>query len=91
MDPDVLVIFFLNRQRLLLLMIFSRVWSLWFVLLQPHMVLWLLKSPSRIKGVGSCCNMLLISLSFMASWGGIYREQILIVLCKVTLTAIAWS
>ena len=49
------------------------------------MVLWLLKSPSRIKGVGSCCNMLLISLLFMAPWGGIYMEQILIVLCKVKL------
>ena len=72
-------------------MIFSRVCPLWVVLLQPYMVFWLLKSPSRIKGVGSCCNMLLNSLSFMASWGGIYMEQILIVLCKVILTAIAWS
>ena len=72
-------------------MIFSKVLPLWFVLLQPHMVLCLLKSPSRIKGVGSCCDMLLISLSFMALQGRIYMEQILIVLCKVTLTAIAWS
>ena len=52
---------------------------------------WGCKSPSRIKGVGSCCNMLLILLSFMASWGGIYIAQILIVLCKVSLTAIAWK
>ena len=72
-------------------MIFLRVLHLWFVLLQPHMVLWLLKSLSRIKGVGSCCYMLLISLSFMALQGRIYMEQILIVLCKVPLTAIAWS
>ena len=64
--------FFFNRQRLLLLlMIFSRVWPLWFVLLQPHMILWLLKSPSRIKGVGSCCNV--IDFTFIY---GIVRRNI---------------
>lgn len=81
--------FWFMRDRLLLLMIFSSFLPFMSVLLLPHMMLWLLKSPSRMYGLGSCSIILLTSASFMGSCGGIYMEQMLIVLCKVVFTAIA--
>ena len=46
---------------------------------------------NRLVGVGSCSNMLLISFSLIVSCGGMYGVKIFIILCQITLTAIAWS
>ena len=44
-----------RRHRLFLFMKFSIVRPLSFVSLLLHIWLWLLKSPTRMKGLGSCC------------------------------------
>ena len=42
---------------------------------QPHNLLWALKSPSSIQGVGSCVIRLSKSWSIMSELGGNYIEQ----------------
>ena len=80
--------FRLWRHRLLL-MIFSRVLPLLFVVLLPHKMLWLLKSPINIYGLGSWFIKLFSCSSFIGSWGGMYIEQMAVVLCKVAEIATA--
>ena len=58
-----------------------------FVLL-PHIILCLLKYPIKINGLGSRSIRLFNSFSFMGSWGGIYSEQMVTVLCRVAETVI---
>ena len=50
----------------------------------PHEVLWLLKSPRRMKGLVSCLVWFTSSISLICSCGGMYTEWIVIVLCSVT-------
>ena len=59
--------FFVEEAESIIIYVFSKFFPFWFVLRQLYIMLWLLKSPSRIKGVGSCCNILLSSFSFIAS------------------------
>ena len=73
----------------MLLKIFSRVWTLLFIVLFPHIMLWLLKSPIKINGLGSCFIKLFHSFSFMGSWGG-YNAQMETVLSKVAEPTIAY-
>ena len=44
-----------------------------------------------MKGLGSCLIRFLSSVSLICSCGGIYMEQIVMVLCSVTCVATAWS
>ena len=81
----------LYRHRLFLLIMLSNFFPFGLVFLDPHMILWLLKSPKSMKGFGSCFIRLFNSTSSIGSCGGIYMEQMLTVLCKVAFTAIACS
>ena len=56
-----------------------------------HKVLWLLKSPRRMKGLVCCLVRFFSSISLICSCEGMYTEQIVIVLCSVTCVATAWS
>ena len=63
--------------------------TLTFVSLQPHKGLWALKSPIKIKGLGSwsiSSSSLLLSMNIL---GGKYMEQVVIALFKEILTAVA--
>lgn len=48
------------------------------VLSDPQFKLWLLKSPNRIKGIGSCCIMFSMSEDLNCFWFGMYMLQIVI-------------
>ena len=54
----------------------------------PQWTLWLLKSPNRIKGLGSCVMMLSRSDVLKGVWFGMYMLHILILNSSVNWTAI---
>ena len=56
-----------------------------------HNVLWLLKSPVSMKGFGSCLIKFSRSVCVKSSSGLMYKLQIVISLCNLALTAIAWN
>ena len=53
------------------------------VFLFPQILLWLLKSPIIMKGLGNCFIDLFSSNSLGSSFGGIYTEHIVIILWRV--------
>ena len=81
--------FWLRRHRSFLLISSSIFFPFGLVCLHPQRVLWLLKSPRRMKGFVSCLVRFLSSFSFIGLFGGRYIEHIVMVLCRVTCVAIA--
>ena len=73
----------------------SRIFSIVFprasVVTDPQYSLWLLKSPSRIKGLGSCLMMLSISEELKGVWLGMYILHIEILASSVIWTAMTSS
>ena len=47
--------------------------------------------PKKMKGLVSCLIRFLSLVSLICSCGGIYMEQIVMVLCSVTCVATTWS
>ena len=74
---------------MLLMMMFSMFLPSLSVFLHPYMKLWLMKSLNNMYGLGSCSIILVFSVSFMGSLGGMYMEHIMMVLSRVVLTAMA--
>ena len=50
----------------------------------PPKVIWLLKSPKRMKDLVSCLVRFSSSILLICSCGGMYTEQVVIVLCNAT-------
>ena len=67
------------------LITFSNILPFLFVSLHPHRVLWLLKSPIRMKGLGNWSISFFNSFLSMSSLGGIYIEHIFTALYCVAL------